>query len=92
MPVPPVSPYNVVLTPLDVNPRLHTEQHALVAALGAPVQKSLAKSKSDSVVISKRAVTKSREGEALEDEPREHHEEMERVERLPDGTYHPRGR
>ncbi len=92
MPIPPVSPYNMVVMPQEVNSRALAEQYTVVATLNEPVQKSLEKQKSDSVVLSKKAVAKAKEGEEAADEPQEHHDEMERVERRPDGTYHPRGR
>ncbi len=92
MPVPPVSPYNMVMPPQELNPRMQSENHAVTVALGHTMHKAVDKGKSDSVVISRKAVNRAQHPEEAAEEAQEHHDDRERIERLPDGTYHPRGR
>jgi hypothetical protein len=61
MSIPQISPNSVLANPADLNPQVQATQNSSIAKAGEAAQKASVENKSDSVTISRQALSKSKE-------------------------------
>ena len=75
MSIPQISPKSVLANPTDLNPQVHTAQNSSVAKAAEAAQKVAIESKSDSVTISRQALSKAAQVQSHSGEAKESHAE-----------------
>lgn len=75
MSIPQISPNSVLANPADLNPQVQATQNSSIAKAGEAAQKASVENKSDSVTISRQALSKSLEISGHSEEAKERHSE-----------------
>jgi hypothetical protein len=75
MSIPQISPTSVLANPADLNPQVQASQSSSIAKAGEAAQKASVENKSDSVTISRQALSKSSEILSHSKEAKERHSE-----------------
>lgn len=71
MSIPQISPNSVLANPADLNPQLQAAQNSSVTKAGEEAQKAAVESKSDSVTISRQALSKASQIQGPPEETKE---------------------
>jgi hypothetical protein len=75
MSIPQISPTSVLASPAELNPQVQASQLSTIAKAGEAAQKASEEKKSDSVTISRQALSKSSEVLSHSAEAKERHSE-----------------
>jgi len=81
MSIPQISPNSVLANPADLNPQVQATQNSSIAKAGEAAQKASVENKSDSVTISRQALSKSLEIFSHSEEAKERHSEKVKEQR-----------
>ena len=81
MSIPQISPNSVLANPAELNPQLQATQNSSIAKAGEAAQKASVENKSDSVIISRQALSKSKEISSHSKVSKERHSEKVKEER-----------
>jgi hypothetical protein len=81
MSIPQISPNRVLANPADLNPQVQATQNSSIAKAGEATQKASVENKSDSVTISRQALSKSKEIFRHSEDAKERHSEKVKEQR-----------